>query len=447
MNKAADNKAFVWRNWKLGQLPRLELHSEKKLELLHDYLVLYLKIVLKNTSGKEVQEITLIDGFAGGGVYQDRRIGSPLTILKAVQEAEALLSIGRSKPTKIIPICYFIEENADAYACLDASLRANGYEDKIGKTIHLRQSRFDDCVEEIVSNINSRHKRGGNRTIFFLDQCGYTEISASTIKRIAEQLNNRPEFIINFAIDWLMSFISERRIDQVDASLKKFGLENHVDTRSMLKLHMELGGKWEHVVESYIGQGFHKATGIEYFSPFYIEPKDNHLGYWLLHLAQSARARSAMTEIHWSKANRSKHYGYPGYDMLSYKPDLDKTKFMDGMSFDDESRKLCQTVLTNDFARLLRNKHENGISFKDFIEETSNNVMADAPMLHDVMWQLCDSDNFEVVCPSGVEKRTRKFSEGDIIKPRAQLIFPGVGIGVPPQSCQKIQTNPLVRAS
>jgi hypothetical protein len=46
-----------------------------------------------------------------------------------------------------------------------------------------------------------------------------------------------------------------------------------------------------------------------------------------------------MTEIHWSKANRSKHYGYLGYDMLSYKPSLEQTQFIHGMSFDDECRK------------------------------------------------------------------------------------------------------------
>ena len=44
MSKAADNIGFDWKQWKSGQLPTLELHSEKKLELLRDYLVLYLQI-------------------------------------------------------------------------------------------------------------------------------------------------------------------------------------------------------------------------------------------------------------------------------------------------------------------------------------------------------------------------------------------------------------------
>jgi len=85
---------------------------------------------------------------------------------------------------------------------------------------------------------------------------------------------------------------------------------------------------------------FHRST---------LSPKGIIGGYWLLHLASSARARSAMTQIHWSKANRSKHYGYLGYDMLSYKPNLDQTQFIEGMSFDEESGKQCEDALRRRF--------------------------------------------------------------------------------------------------
>src|SRR5436190_10000214 len=102
MSKKSQHKRFYWENWQAGRLPELGDHSEKKLDLLHDYLVLYLQIVLKNTSGKEVQEITLIDGFAGGGIYRSNKLGSPIRILKAVEEAEFLINQGREKETRII---------------------------------------------------------------------------------------------------------------------------------------------------------------------------------------------------------------------------------------------------------------------------------------------------------------------------------------------------------
>jgi hypothetical protein len=208
-------------------------------------------------------------------------------------------------------------------------------------------------------------------------------------------------------------------------SLQALGLENFVDIPEMMKLRRDLGGHWEHVVESHIGEAFHKATGISYYSPFYIEPQGNHRGYWLIHLAGSARARSAMTEIHWSKANRSKHYGYLGYDMLSYKPDADQTQFIEGMSFDEESRKRCEIALSEDFSRLLMDSHKSGITFKNFLDQTTNKIMATAPMVQDVVSKICQTADFEVRCPSGKPKKSLSLADDDVIMPRKQLFLSG----------------------
>ncbi len=428
MSKKSDHEQFFWNHWKVGKLPELQDHSEKKLDLLRDYLVLYLEIVTKGTAGKDEQYVTLIDGFAGGGIYNGGKFGSPITILKAVEEAEARINLGREKTTRIIPICYFIEKDADAFACLDATLRAHGYGDRIGKTIHLHPERFEKVAPTIIADINTRHKRQGNRTIFFLDQCGWSEISAATIRTISQQLHQRPEFIVNFAVSWLTDFISEKTQKSKTKSLQDLGLEGFVDLPAMMQLRSALGGRWEHAVEAHIGEGFHKATGISYFSPFYIEPEGNHRGYWLLHLAGSARARSAMTQIHWSKANRSKHYGNLGYDMLSYKPNLDQTQFIEGMSFDEESRRRCEAALAEDFPRLIRDSHGSGITYNDFLEATANKIMASAPMVQDVVWQICQSKDFEVRCPSGKAKKTPRLAPNDIIMPRQQFFLNGLSI-------------------
>jgi len=425
MSAKSDHEQFYWKHWESGKFPELEDHSEKKLGLLRDYLVLYLEIVMKGTSGKQEQYVTLIDGFAGGGLYNGNRHGSPITILKAVEEAEAIINQGRDKITRIIPICYFIEKDAAAFACLDATLKMYGYGDRIGKTIHLRCERFEKVVPTIIEDINARHRRGGNRTIFFLDQCGWSEISAFTIRDIFQQLHQRPEFILNFAISWLMDFISTKTMDAKNKSLQAMGLEGFVDLAAMMKLKLELGGCWEHVVEAHIRSGFHKATGISHFSPFYIEPQGNHRGYWLLHLADSARARSAMAQIHWSKANRSKHYGHLGYDMLSYKPNLDQTQFMQGMSFGDESRELCKAALAKDFPRLIKDGHGDGISVKDFLDNSTNKVMATAPMIQEVIRQMCQGKDFELCSPSGRPKKSENLTDDDIIMPRRQFFLEG----------------------
>jgi len=432
MPKFNDTANFSWKEWKNGKLPELADHSEKKLELLRDYLVLYLQIVLANAQGKEIQQLTLIDGFAGGGIYQNRKLGSPLVILKAVKEAEALINLGREKPVQIVPVCYFIEQNKDAFACLEYNLREAGFAACLGQTIHLRQKDFETCLPEILSDIRTRHNRGGNRTIFFLDQCGYTEVPVRVIQNIDQQLNGRAEFIINFSITWLSDFFSEATVKNFDKTLGSLGLAGHVNTAELLRQRQALGGNWRHAVESHIGLGYHNATGLKFFSPFYIEPHDNHRGYWLLHLAQNQRARAAMTQIHWSKANRSKHYGPRGYGILSYKPDFDQTVYIQGMSFDEASRKECQTLLANDYAKMVNEKFKNGIRYSELADYTSNDTIADGAMLDEVLWNLFSSNEIDVKSPSGLEKRSQSFAADDLITPKQQLIFTSLGDAVKP---------------
>jgi three-Cys-motif partner protein len=442
MSKGADYVGFDWEKWETGEYPPLEYHSEKKLDLLHDYLVLYLEIVLKNTLGKEIQEITIIDGFAGGGIYQDGKVGSPLTILKAIEAAEELINNGRDKRTKIVPTCYFIEQDACAFACLEATLKSHGYGDRLDKTIHLRKKPFEKCVPEIVHAINQRHKGGGNRTIFFLDQCGYVKIPASLIKEIDIGLHQRAEFIVNFSITWLSEFISDKMVSNISASLKTLGLEGQVDLPALLKQRVELGGSWKHAVESHIGQAFHRATGIKFFSPFYIEPLNNHRGYWLLHLAQSSRARAAMTQIHWSKHNRSRHYGPKGYGILSYKPEINPEDYITGMAFNDTSRQDCSKILLEDYARLVTDEHKDGIAYEGLADLTANNTIADTKMLNDVVWELYETGQFDVRSPAGLKKRSRSLRPGDILVPNRQFIMPGIGAVTAPSN-KKSKPAPL----
>lgn len=433
MPKSSDGKQFDWRGWRTGILPVMEEHSRCKLDLLRDYLVLYLRIVLANVQGKATQYVTLIDGFSGGGIYRDSRFGSPLVILRAVDEAAALINLEREKPVSIVPICYFIEEDQDAIECLEHHIRAADHGDRIGKTIHLRHSPFNACVDEIIAGINERHRRGGNRTIFFLDQCGYSDVPAEVIRNLDQKLSGRAEFIINFSIGWFGDFLSDATAGTYQALVNRLGLGGYVDIAQLLRQRMELGGNWRHAVESHIGLGFRHATGIQFFSPFYIEPQDNHRGYWLLHLAQNQRARSAMTTVHWSKANRSKHYGPRGYGILSYKPDLDPTLYIQGMSFDDTSRGECQAQLASDYARLVRDQFQDGINYSALADRTCNETIADGVMLDDALWQLFTQNEVEIQSQTGRPKRSRTLNPTDIIVPKKQLVMSAFGETLTPK--------------
>ncbi len=410
--------SFSWSEWQGGLLPSLAEHSSKKLDLLRDYIVLYLKIVCQNVRGKEEQPINFVDGFVGGGIYADNKIGSPLVLLKAVQEAEALINLDRKKKITILPTFYFIEKDGNAFECLTAVLKERGYGSEIGKSIKLIRGDFTTHAPEVANDICRRHPRGGGRTIFFLDQCGYVQVSPKLISELHEKLSRKSEFIINFAIDWLTDFLSED--NGYERILENLDISDHLSIKELLNLKNTLPD-WRYIIESKIGEALRRASGLPYFSPFYIEPEDNHRGYWLLHLAPVARARAAMTTVHWRTANRSKHYGPRGLGILYYKPEFDQSLYLDGMSFNDTSRKECAALLVEDMARTVREEFSDGVSFKELEEFCTNRTIADFEMLTEAVWTLVDDQTLVVSSPSGKKKRGHTLGTDDVIAYNKQI--------------------------
>ncbi len=420
MSPPSDGKpsSFSWSGWRDGRLPSLADHSGKKLDLLRDYIVLYLQILCQNIGGKDTQPINIVDGFAGGGVYQDKKFGSPLVLLQAVREAEALINATRTKPLTIKPTYYFIEKKGDAFDCLRETLIAAGYGPEIGKSIKLIEGDFTEHADKVVDDILIRHPRKGGRTIFFLDQCGYVQVSPRLINRIHTRLHEKSEFIINFAINWLSDFLAQKSgYEQILTNLE---INQHVSLKELLALKETLPD-WRHVVESKIGEGLRCACGMPFFSPFYIQPEDNHRGYWLLHLAPVSRARAAMTTIHWRTANRSKHFGPKGLGILSYKAEVDQSLYLTGMSFNETTRVECSNLLVEDLARAIRDEFPAGTTFKALEEYCTNRTIADEEMLADAIWTLIDDHTVTAHSPSGQEKRGRTLAEDDHIAFNNQL--------------------------
>ena len=81
--------------------------------------------------------------------------------------------------------------------------------------------------------------------------------------------------------------------------------------------------------------------------------------------------------------------------------------------------------------------HKDGITFKNFLNKTTNKIMATAPMVQDVVWQICQSKEFEVCCPSGKPKKSTILADNDIIMPRQQFFFDGIDL--PTQKSKKVK--------
>ena len=76
-------------DWKIGApLPELKPHSRAKHTILDAYVRRYVEICTA-TPVQEVLNLTIVDGFSGGGRYQmagEKFEGSPLILLRAIAD-------------------------------------------------------------------------------------------------------------------------------------------------------------------------------------------------------------------------------------------------------------------------------------------------------------------------------------------------------------------------
>lgn len=182
---------FIWGPD--GNLPRIEEHTKRKLDVLKNYLDVYFDTVVRNPAQDRLN-ITLVDGFSGGGAYSDgneTRAGSPLVLLNAVEEATVRLNEGRAKPLEINARFIFVDDEREHVAALKRELRGRGYKEN-DPQISVLEGKFVEHLPTIMAEITQTQRKG--RSIFFLDQFGYSDVPMSAIQTIFTALD--PEFPI-----------------------------------------------------------------------------------------------------------------------------------------------------------------------------------------------------------------------------------------------------------
>jgi hypothetical protein len=165
--------------WRIGELPPIiQPHSLAKHRVVERYLSIYVDVL---TSDLKIPAFrcTLVDGFAGGGIYRDwqtneQRLGSPLLMLTAMRNAAAVAQAKRSKPFGMDVEFFFIEEHGDHFPFLAQTIQQSEFAPMVPDKIKLIQGTFLENVTSIAAHIRKRGKK--RRAIFLLDQFGYSAI-------------------------------------------------------------------------------------------------------------------------------------------------------------------------------------------------------------------------------------------------------------------------------
>ncbi len=399
------NKGYVWDP--NGQPPPIEAHSIAKLEVLREYLLAYFQTLV--VPRQDYLRLTMVDGFSGGGIYKHADtgtevLGSPLVMLEAAREAEALINNGRPKPFKIDARYYFIDEDKSAIDLLSRVLQQRGHSARIGNDIQIVHSPFSSAAAKLreIAKVNSPTS---GRAIFFLDQYGYSDVPFSEIREIFSQLP-KAEVILTFAVGALLTFVTDS--PNSAKTLQAIGIPEVLRGRTVEDIKNS-EKDFRLYVQSQLYPDLVRECGAKFYTVFFIRTT-GYGDYWLVHLSQHPRARDVMTNVHWSKNNHFIHYGGAGLDMFSaigYSPENDPAVTrQDGLFlFDNPASQRSIDSLAAQLPRLIRARPELQ-TFGDVYSRNCNSTPADSQKFKEAIAKLVELGELEVTGKNGQKRRS-----------------------------------------
>lgn len=406
----------------------IKRHSIAKHDLLRNYLAEYFQTLVSSPNQDELK-LTIVDGFAGGGSYfsEDTReeiLGSPFICLKAAEEAEVRINAQRTKKVIFKVDFFFVEKNHDAANHLLKIIQSEGYSTRLDKNIRLIKGDFVDHSDNIISYVKNKSPKNG-RSIFILDQYGYSDVGMPIIEKIFRTLPSA-EVILTFSVDSLTTYLSDKT---AGASLERIGLPNIFEGRSLQDIKNS-ESNWRAFIQSQLYPHIARTTGAKFHTPFFIRPAKGHGDIWLVHLSMHQKARDVMTEVHWKHGNTFIHYGGEGIDMskIGYIASADQRYSQQnklGYEFDDDAKKRTTEKLHEDIPRLIY-ADEDGLSFEAFQVFTCNDSPATARIKKDVLSSLAKQGDIEILSAEGVRKTSaNQIKNADrILPPRQKKLFP-----------------------
>lgn len=396
------------------QPPQIEPHSKAKLEVLRHYLRAYFDRMATNPKREEIK-LDLVDGFAGGGTFQDGDkvlSGSPLVMLEEAEAArERLNSRGRNKTLKIKCGFYFIDKEKPHTDHLHKALTERGYE--IGQEIKIETGLFEDNVEKIIRSIHEKQPRAG-RAIFLLDQTGFSRVKLDIIRRIFSELATA-EVILTFAADALVNHLAKtpETIKMVaPIELTKSQIHDLIEDRN------GVGGNA--LTQRVLRGQIRNVTQAVYDTPFFIRPAVSRRALWFIHLSRHPTARDVMIQQHWNIKNTFQHYGTGGFEMLGWKT-LRNFDTIPLFRFGELDEQEMQKQLLNSLPeKLFSLANEQPIAIYKIRHIFANQTAARFSDLDKIVLQLVREREFDILDANG-KARSRSLK---ILKPTDQITLP-----------------------
>ena len=313
-------------------------------------------------------KLTIIDGFAGGGIYKGDITGSPIRIKRAVESSKEIIKFEKEQ-SKCMPVDFnidymFIEKKRDSFSFLKKTLTDFGYECAKIKCI---LGEFSLQLDKIIQHI--KEKSRSQRAIFILDQYGYADAPIKDINKIFTNLK-KAEVILTFSMDSLIDYLTrDNPATLLNLGLEKEDIERIFDVKedsdfSRAKL------------QPILYEGIVNASGADYFTPFFIKCDKSNRSYWLFHFSSHPTARDEMMKLHWDEQNTFQHYGNAGLRMLV---GYDSAKKNTLFEFDDFAKENSINSLSKEIPKIIYSHKE--VSFGNL----RNSIINQTPATIDII--------------------------------------------------------------
>jgi len=397
---------YTW-NWG-SPPPLLKRHSEVKHALLRNYLVDYFLTLVPLPQQDKIQ-LTIVDGFCGGGLYLNEDglevLGSPLIILEAIREAEAAVNLrqNRRKPIHIDVELICIDSSKSSLDYLRRLLVDRGYGEPLkNNQIRLIKGEFAEHCTQTIQRCHDRSRRSG-RALFVLDQYGYSDVPMHCLHEIFAKLKFA-EVILTFYIDSLINYLNEKNLASFEQAT---GISSSMRASDIDEIKQS--PRWRVHLQSSLYKNLTDKCSAQFFTPFFIRPERGHGDFWLLHLSQHWKARDVMATTHWQHHNHFSHYGDAGFHMFStgYISKIDdEHKLQAGFDFSEVAEAVSKEKMMAQIPAMLF-AGADGMSFEQFFLRLINTTPATREMVEATLLELHQGGEIVVRDESGDPSKAR----------------------------------------
>ena len=399
-------------DWEHGAA--LQEHSKRKHKVLREYFRKYLSVRCQIPHQTRFR-LAIVDGFAGGGRYSCGSPGSPLIFIEELRAATERANLERAAsnlPSLDIE-CLLVLSDTDPTAIELLKLNCAPLLAEISDAcpqLHILPQYQTGEFEQLYRGMKAVLERARYRNVLFnLDQYGHAQVKRGTLVDIMRSTASA-EIFLTFAIATVLAFLVKNRPEVAAAQLKHLDI-SPTDINAIEAIISN--DAWLGAAERLVFDVFGKCA--PFVSPFSIT-NPSGWKYWLIHFANSYRARQVYNDTLHDNATEQAHFGKSGLEMLAYDPRQDGEKYL----FDLTGRSRAKQQLMHDIPRLVADSGD-AIGVGEFYETAYSATPAHSDDMHSA---IIESTDLEVLTPNGGVRRSAQAIEpADTLRLKKQRTF------------------------